>query len=206
MNPISVRDKISKIFLCALILGAVVATLPTTLNSVARDTSASTAASESPYVVILRHGDAPGRNEPPSFDLNDCSTQRNLSDKGRKEASELGEMLRARGINFNKVLASRWCRTLETAKLLHLGPVENNSAFDNLEVNKNRAVILIERERELIASWRGPGALLVVTHSSNIRMLTGLTAEEGAIIVATPSGDGATALRFGKVSLQKTAS
>ena len=152
------------------------------------------AQSGNPYVIMVRHGDAPGRGEPADFDLNDCSTQRNLSDKGRNEARDLGNAIKARGINVTTVLASRWCRTQETARLLGLAPVERSSVFDNLDMNKYRAAILMDGERELITSWRGPGVMLVVTHSSNIKLLTGMNVEQGTMIVAptveSPSGQG----------------
>ena len=40
-------------------------------------------------------------------------------------------------------------------------------------------------EHELIASWHGPGALLVVTHGSNIKALTGIDLEQGAMVVVS---------------------
>jgi phosphohistidine phosphatase SixA len=161
-----------------------------------------TAAAEPSYVILLRHGDAPGRNEPASFDLNDCATQRNLSDKGRDEAREMGDALRGRGVNVAKVLASRWCRTHETAELLNLGPVEAHRTFDNLDFNKHRSVTMLERERQLIASWQGPGVLVIVTHSSNIKALTGLDAARGMVIVASPTDESGVTLNFGQVSPQ----
>src|SRR6266852_9607778 len=69
------------------------------------------------HVVLVRHADAPGEGEPASFRLDDCSTQRNLGDKGREEARLLGTVFRERGINVAKVLTSRWCRSRETAAL-----------------------------------------------------------------------------------------
>ena len=111
-----------------------------------------TALSANPYVILVRHDDAPGRNEPQGFDLNDCSTQRNLSDKGRDEARELGKAIKAQGTKVTVVLASRWCRTQETARLLDLAPVESSPAFDNLDMNRHRASTLMDHERELIAS------------------------------------------------------
>jgi phosphohistidine phosphatase SixA len=154
------------------------------------------------YVILLRHGDAPGRNEPASFDLNDCATQRNLSDKGRDEAREMGDALRGRGVNVARVMASRWCRTHETAELLNLGPVEADRAFDNLDFNKHRSVTMLERERQLIASWQGPGVLVIITHSSNIKALTGLDAARGMVIVASPTDESGVTLNFGQVSPQ----
>ena len=186
--------------------GALVPSLLVTSTSVPNNSLVSGALGEHPYVILLRHGEAPGRSEPLGFNLNDCSTQRNLSDKGRGESRQLGELLRAHGINVTKVLTARFCRTRETAELLNLGPVQDDAAFDNLEFNKLRAAELLNKEREHIASWRGPGVLLIVTHGSNIKALTGFQLEEGAMIVTDPVDQSATSLHFDKYLLQNKSS
>jgi phosphohistidine phosphatase SixA len=140
-------------------------------------------------VILMRHAKAPGRGEPANFDLNDCTTQRNLSDKGRAEALDLGAALREQDLGIVKVLASRWCRARETAQLLNDGLVEPSAEFDNLDFNKHRATSLIERELQLIESWRGLGRLLIVTHSSNLQRITGLDVLPGTLIVAKPKSE-----------------
>ena len=194
------------VVLLTLTGGALVPSWLVTSTSVPNNSVVSGARGEHPYVILLRHGEAPGRSEPWGFNLNDCSTQRNLSDKGRDESRQLGELLRAHGINVTKVLTARFCRTRETAELLNLGPVEDDAAFDNLEFNKLRAAELLDQEREHIASWRGPGVLLIVTHGSNIKALTGFQLEEGAMIVTDPVDQSATSLRFDKYLLQNKSS
>ncbi|MEA2981352.1 MAG: hypothetical protein QOF09_3175 [Alphaproteobacteria bacterium] len=144
---------------------------------------------DSSYVILLRHGDAPGRSEPEGFNLADCKTQRNLSDRGRGDSRHLGETLRINGVHVVKVISSRWCRTRETAELLKHGDVEDAPAFDNLEYNKSHADELLAAERRLITSWVGPGVLVIVTHSSNIQALTGVTPAESALVVLKP-GEG----------------
>jgi phosphohistidine phosphatase SixA len=191
---------------CAALGGVAAALLTPLFHSNAEHSVPQAVLTANPYVILIRHGDAPGRNEPPAFDLSDCDTQRNLSDKGRHEARELGKAIKARDINVTKILASRWCRTQETAQLLNLAPVESSSAFDNLEMNRSRATALIDRERELIVSWRGPGVMLVVTHSSNIKLLTGMNIEQGSMIVAPPMDDTSSTPRFGKIVLKSSAS
>jgi broad specificity phosphatase PhoE len=47
----------------------------------------------------------------------DCATQRNLTDKGRGEARSIGEQVRRLRIPISRVLASPFCRTMETARL-----------------------------------------------------------------------------------------
>ena len=194
------------VVLLTLTGGALVPSWLVTSTSVPNNSLVSGALGEHPYVILLRHGEAPGRSEPLGFNLNDCSTQRNLSDKGRGESRQLGELLRAHGINVTKVLTARFCRTRETAELLNLGPVEDDAAFDNLEFNKLRAAELLDQEREHIASWRGPGVLLIVTHGSNIKALTGFQLEEGAMIVTDPVDQSVTSLRFDKYLLQNKSS
>ena len=67
-------------------------------------------------VVVLRHAQTvPGIGDPPGFRLQDCSTQRNLSEEGRQQARRLGETLRRAGVKVDEVLSSRWCRCLDTA-------------------------------------------------------------------------------------------
>jgi phosphohistidine phosphatase SixA len=194
------RFRFAKIAL--LLLSPVLFSASALLSSVPVANASRNARPDAPYVILVRHGEAPGRGEPENFDLNDCMTQRNLSDHGREQARQLREAFRSRGIGVNKVIASRWCRAQESARLLEFGSPENSHAFDNLDFNRNRRVDLIQRERDLIASWHGPGALLVVTHSSNIQALTGLTVEQGTMVVTNVIGEGHhTILKFGKVEV-----
>jgi phosphohistidine phosphatase SixA len=167
------------------VTGAVVVFLFLSLIWVADHSLASAVQNDGSNVLLMRHGDAPGRSEPAGFDINDCSTQRNLSDKGRNEARDLGAMIRTGGINVTKILTSRFCRARETAKLMGLGPVEIAAAFDDLSFNKQNAKELLDDERKLIESWHGPGVLLVVSHGSNVRALTGIDLEQGGMLAVT---------------------
>jgi phosphohistidine phosphatase SixA len=197
-------DKMTKLFCLLALIASAVAVLLFSFSmpskSVADVSSASAVLNDSSYAIVARHADAPGRGEPAGFDLNDCSTQRNLSDKGRNEARDLGAMFRSRGINVTKVLTSRWCRAHETAELMKLGPMENAPVFDNLEFNKPHANELLDGERKLIASWHGPGVLLVISHASNIKALTGIDAEQNAMLVVSWEQDRLLAKPFGASS------
>src|SRR5215211_7751173 len=62
------------------------------------------------HVVMMCQADAPGSaGDPPGFKLNDCTTQRNLSDRGRADAKAVGDRLRAEGVRVTKLLSSPWC-------------------------------------------------------------------------------------------------
>lgn len=153
-------------------------------------------------VVLMRHGDAPGRNEPLQFDLSDCSTQRNLSDKGRSEAKETGNIFRAQNLDVRSVISSRWCRTRDTATLLGLSSVQMEPAFDNLDLNKNHSVELLQAEQNIIQQWHGPGMMVVVTHSSNIRALSGLELVPGSMLIAKTRANGDLEYKLSPIALK----
>src|SRR5262245_2403480 len=69
-------------------------------------------------VILIRHAiTTPGVGDPPGMRVDDCSTQRNLTDEGRRDARRVGETFRTRGLVVDRVLSSPWCRCLETARL-----------------------------------------------------------------------------------------
>ena len=70
------------------------------------------------YVLYTRHGEANFGTDQPYLDLNNCYTQRNLSDNGRMQATLYGTIIRSLHIPIEyPVLASPLCRTMETAAL-----------------------------------------------------------------------------------------
>ena len=71
------------------------------------------------FVLYLRHGatDSSRADRAPQVDLNDCSTQRLLSDAGRKQARELGFILQRAQIPVGEVIHSPMCRARESAQL-----------------------------------------------------------------------------------------
>src|SRR6266545_1285107 len=70
------------------------------------------------YVLYFRHADTDhGQNDERMTSVEDCTTQRNLTDRGRAHARAIGEAIRTLGIPIGAVLASPLCRTVETAML-----------------------------------------------------------------------------------------
>ena len=68
-------------------------------------------------LIFIRHAYAPGSGDPNNFNLNDCSTQRNLSDRGKKQAEHIGIIFRENKIEIDEVYSSEWCRCKETAEI-----------------------------------------------------------------------------------------
>ena len=72
---------------------------------------------------------APGFGDPTNFRVDDCSTQRNLDDRGRQQSRAIGQEFRQLNYSAPTVYSSPWCRCLDTARLMQIGPV---TAFQGL--------------------------------------------------------------------------
>ncbi len=159
--------------------------------ALASEEAAWTALRGDGHVALMRHADAPGVvGDPPEFRLDDCSTQRNLSARGRADAAAVGARLKTQGLKLGRILSSPWCRCVDTAKLMDLGAVAIEPAFSNAFVLRDQRDSLTKRARDVIAAWKGPGTLLVVTHGANILALTGHHPASGEIVVVTAQSDG----------------
>lgn len=79
---------------------------------------------EGGYVLYMRHAATDfGQNDARMTSYEDCTRQRNLTDQGRAEARAVGEQMRRLRIPIGGVLASPFCRTMETARLA-FGPAQ----------------------------------------------------------------------------------
>lgn len=131
--------------------------------------------------AIMRHALAPGGGDPANFDITDCSTQRNLDDRGRAQSRRIGAALRARKINFQVILTSQWCRSRETAELLDLGPVTEAPALNSFFQDRSTADAQTRATRQI--AQEAPGPLLMVAHQVNITALTGVFPSSGEIVI-----------------------
>jgi phosphohistidine phosphatase SixA len=142
------------------------------------------------HVALIRHASAPGpAGDPVGYKLDDCATQRNLSEQGRAEARALGERFRTQQVKVGKIVSSEWCRCRQTAELMNIGPIEDAPTFNNAFVLNIKRDELTAGARVLIGAWRGPGTLVVVTHGENIQLMLGLRLREGEVIVVAPDQD-----------------
>ena len=154
------------------------------------------------HVALMRHADAPGGfGDPPGFRVDDCATQRNLSARGRTDAEKIGARLKSEGVAFEKILSSPWCRCIDTATLLNLGPVAKEATFGNVVVLRDQREQLAAGARALIGKWSGQGNLLVSTHGANIQALTGISPASGEIVVVR--GGSASAEAVGRLRLDQ---
>lgn len=143
-------------------------------------------------IVLMRHAaTVPGTGDPDGFVLDQCGTQRNLSDAGRADAVRIGAAFVRLGIPVADVFSSRWCRCLDTAQLA-FGRVTPEPRLDSL-FNDDAAAKArkLKVARQWLGTLRPQGNIVMVTHDVNIRALAGPYVEQGAMVVATIDRDGA---------------
>ncbi len=140
-------------------------------------------------VVVLRHSFAPGGFDPPDARLDDCSTQRNLDEGGRAQATRIGEAFRRNGITVGAILSSPRCRCLDTARLA-FGQVEAWDVLQGALDDTERRRRLVAEIRERIAAHRTGPPLVLVTHGSVVTDLTGRSIRMGELVVLRRAADG----------------
>ena len=145
------------------------------------------------HVLLMRHADAPGYGDPAGYQLDKCSTQRNLGERGKKQAILIGQWLTNQGITSAKVMSSPWCRCIETAKLLNKGQVTIapalGSFFDDMSMEKEQTRNLEKLiQAQLNENPKMP--IILVTHHVNIQAFTGKVVNVGDMVLAKVDKNG----------------
>ena len=140
--------------------------------------------------AILRHAIAPGTGDPANFALGDCTTQRNLDDRGRAQARAIGAAFRNAGITVDHVLTSQWCRSAETARLLDIGAVVEEPALNSFFADRSTREAQTRATRELLAALPAGETAVLVSHQVNITALTGVYPRSGEVVLLRVGGDG----------------
>ena len=136
-------------------------------------------------LIFIRHAYAPGGGDPINFDINKCSTQRNLSDSGRKQATEIGSFFKKNNILVDKVYSSEWCRCKETA-LFAFNEFETKNflnSFFSSKFAKNKDS-QIEKLKEFINNWDGKNNIIFVTHYVVISEILNYAPSSGEIVIS----------------------
>ena len=166
---------------------------------------------EGPYIEALKRGNCmvlirhaitvPGIGDPPGMRLDDCSTQRDLSEEGRAQSRRFGQWFRKHGLVPARVRSSQWCRCLNTAKQafseknfgrqLSIEPWTALNSFFQGHGNRDRQLEEAMQEARAIAMRRSYGQFEVwVTHQVTITSLANHYASMGEMIVAAYDAPG----------------
>jgi len=136
-------------------------------------------------LIFIRHAYAPGSGDPENFNLNDCSTQRNLSKEGRKQAENIGKFFENNNIKIDKVLSSEWCRCKETAQIAFNEFSTKNflNSFYSSEFAKNKKKQVNEL-RKYVREYNSKKNLILITHYVLISEILGYAPSSGEIVVS----------------------
>ena len=136
-------------------------------------------------LIFIRHAYAPGGGDPNNFDINDCKTQRNLSNRGRDQAKKIRSFFKDNNFPIDKVYSSEWCRCKETASIaFNKFETKNflNSFFSSqFEKNKNSQIKKLKR---FIKNWDQKKNLVFVTHYVVISESLNYAPSSGEIVVS----------------------
>ena len=139
---------------------------------------------EGKKIIFIRHALAPGNGDPENFILEDCSTQRNLNERGREQSKNIGNFFRNKNISVDKVLSSEWCRCKDTARLAF----DNFETFDALNSFYDERFAMnrsnqLKNLKVFINKWNSDSNLVIVTHYVVISALLNRGTSSGEMIV-----------------------
>jgi phosphohistidine phosphatase SixA len=146
------------------------------------------------FSLYLRHGitDNTRADRMPAVDLNDCSTQRPLTEGGRLLATSVGDAIRKARIPISEIRSSPLCRAKETTAAAFPGQpftIDNNLMYTANMTDAQKAPI-IANTRRLLAKAAAPGSNhLQVAHAPNLMDLIGYFPKEGTLVIFRPQGD-----------------
>ena len=159
-----------------------------TISSVVKADSSQTLINElqkGGKLIFIRHAYAPGGGDPDNFDINDCSTQRNLSDSGRVQSKKIGNFFKENDIPIKLVISSEWCRCKETALIAFKNYETENflNSFYSAKFAKNRKMQM-KKLKDYVKSWNGDKNLVLVTHYVVISEALDYAPSSGEIVIA----------------------
>ena len=141
---------------------------------------------EGKKIIFIRHAYAPGNGDPKNFNINDCSTQRNLSQEGKNQAKLIGLSFAKHNIPIENVFSSEWCRCTETASIAFDEKYQKkfflNSFYDErFSKNKEKQ---IKELKKFVNNWKGKKNLIFVTHYVLISEILNVNPSSGEIVIS----------------------
>ncbi len=132
------------------------------------------------HILMIRHANAPGYGDPDNIKIGDCSTQRNLDERGRKQSAKIGKWLESNNIEPSAIYSSQWCRCLDTAQLLGLGAVKELSSLNSFfQMSQNRESSLRNLRQFISKQTTDNRLIIMVTHNITISAISGQNVAPG---------------------------
>ena len=135
-------------------------------------------------LIFIRHALAPGNGDPENFELQNCSTQRNLNEIGIQQSKKIGLILKKNEIKIDNIYSSEWCRCKDTAKYAF----DEFETFDALNSFYDKRFAANEDKQikdfyEFIDSIDSKNNIVFVTHYVVIGAILNIGTSSGEIVV-----------------------
>jgi phosphohistidine phosphatase SixA len=145
------------------------------------------------YAVFMRHTKTDNSQKDSDVsNLDNCATQRNLSDEGREQAKAMGEALKHVGAKFGEVISSPYCRAVETAKIMFGQAAKHENLSYLTRLPKDKADAASAWLKAELAKPVAAGAnRILISHTANLKQGTGHWPKEaGDMYVYKADGKG----------------
>jgi phosphohistidine phosphatase SixA len=185
-------------FIAFSALALAMTNLPTMAQSALRDVLEDM--KKGGYVVVIRHGrtdeSADTRDASP-LDLSNCAGQLMLNEVGKRQAQAIGEAFKKAEVPVGKVIASPYCRAMETGRLA-FGKAEPSDALllEAFVPAPGTPVAApwpqrVEMMKQLIATEPAAGTnTVLITHFPNVKAMLGVQIGFGDAAIVKPEGHG----------------
>jgi phosphohistidine phosphatase SixA len=176
---------------CALAVALIIAAGAVAADALLPPQAAIDALRRGGYVLYFRHAATDmSKNDAGMTSYDDCPTQRNLVDRGRDDARTIGAAVHALGIPIDKVRASPFCRTVETAELA-FGRAEKSAEVRGGPARADEAARYAPLRRLLSQPPARGTNDVIVSHGNPFYAVAGPPyLAEGEAAVVQPAGDG----------------
>ncbi|MBD3919120.1 histidine phosphatase family protein [Paenibacillus sp. PR3] len=150
------------------------------------------------FIIYFRHGEATVGQDQPELNLNDCRTQRNLSDRGKEQAQAIGEVFKQNPFPIHlPVISDPYCRAKDTADIIFgKKNVTVNPSLASIEKLKMEGLPAVEKQQilsDLTKIFETPPArgtnTVIVAHTFPPNVALGDIPNLGAVIIK-PKGSG----------------
>lgn len=143
------------------------------------------------FVLYLRHGhtDNTRTDRIPAVDMDDCATQRPLSQEGQQSAAAVGHALRMAAIPIGDIHVSRLCRARDSAAATFPGRallLDDLLIYSGNMTDTLKSPILARTVALLSAPVAAGGNRVILAHAPNIMDLIGYFPAESTLIVFRP--------------------
>jgi len=142
------------------------------------------------FTLYFRHTATDfSQNDAAMKGYDECALQRNLSEEGRRQARAVGEWVRRLSLPVGEVIASPFCRTMETGRLM-FGRAEPSTVVRGYEgtssanADYTKLVALLASPPAKVGTLR-----MITTHGNPFRAIAGPPhLQEGEAAVLKPLG------------------